>query len=326
MAKTKKVDNRKFIFLILFICLVYFVPFLVSPQILTHKDNDLGRTYVPIAMFVQKSIISNSQIPLWHPDQMMGETFIGNPISSILYPGNILFLAKNIDLALVIYLFAHIILAAISTYFLARSFKLNKHASFSAAIFYAFSIKILLHLSSGHLTMIVAFSYFPLAFLAVRKLYKISSFKWLTLGAISLAFMYFTYPTILYYALIFLAIYWSIKSVNFNNNHHLDLTKILKSHAPIILMFTVAFFLSSIVIFPQLEFAPFSTRSTLKLEDVALPLWNFKRFFTSLFLPYINLDDFDQESLLYLGITPTILAIYGFIYLSKIQKIILTFF
>src|SRR3989344_2210766 len=163
MAKTKKVNNKKFIFLILFICLVYFIPFLAIPQNLTHKDNDLGRTYVPIAMFIKKSIIANSQIPLWRPDQMMGETFIGNPISSILYPVNILFLMDNIELSIIIYLFLHIIFAAISTYFLAKSFSLSHLASFSAAIFYALSIKLLLHVSAGHLTMIVAFSYLPIA-------------------------------------------------------------------------------------------------------------------------------------------------------------------
>ena len=96
---------------------------------------------------------------------MMGETFIGNPISSILYPVNILFLMDNIELSIIIYLFLHIIFAAISTYFLAKSFSLSHLASFSAAIFYALSIKLLRYSTAGLLQYISPSLQFLLAVL-----------------------------------------------------------------------------------------------------------------------------------------------------------------
>lgn len=312
MVEREKVANKFWQILIFLICLAYFVPYLLKPQILTHKDNDLGRNYLPIAMFVQKSVLGSSQIPLWRPEQMMGETFVGSPLSSIFYPANILFISKNIDFALIIYLFLHTSFSGFATFGLARSFKLSPLAAFSAALFYAFSIKTLLHLSAGHITMVAAFSYFPLLFLSTRMIFETSSPKWVIVGAVSLTFMYFLYPTIFYYSIIFISFYWLIK--------------LFKKSKLFFLMLITSFLLSSIVLLPQLEFAPLSTRSSLKLTDIAEPLWNFKKFTTSIFFPYVNIDDFDHESLLYFGMVPSVLAIIGFFYTSRIKKIILIIF
>ena len=81
--------------------------------------------------------------------------------------------------------------------------------------------------------------------------------------------------------------------------------------------------LSAIVIISQFEFAPLSTRAQLKLEDVAIPLWNLKRFLISLLFPYLNFDGLDHEAFLYLGIVPTILAALGFLKFSNKKKITL---
>src|SRR3989304_6548332 len=143
-------------YLILFfvICLVFFLPFLIKPDLLALKDNDLGRTYIPLFSFLRDSILYYKQIPLWRPDQMMGETFIGNPLSSLFYPANLLFLIFSVKFASVVYLFSHFLLAGLFTYLLARSFNFSPLSSFAAACLYAFSTKMLLHVSSGHITMI----------------------------------------------------------------------------------------------------------------------------------------------------------------------------
>ncbi|MBI2327775.1 YfhO family protein [Candidatus Curtissbacteria bacterium] len=316
MVKNKEIKERKLLVALFIICLSFFAPFLIKPELLTTKDNDLGRTYIPIANFIHKSFADYKQFPLWRSDQMMGETFIANPVSSIIYPANFLFFSNNINLAIIIYLLIHFEVAAISTYFLAKSFNLSLLSSFGAAIFYAFSIKMFFHLSAGHLTMIAAFSYFPLLFLSVRKVLFKQKFGWQAVGAISLAFIYATYPTIFFYSVVFIILYFiyfclSIKKIT------LDQTTALIS------MFIITFCLSAIVILPQLEFAPLSTRSTLKIEDVALPLWNFRRFLTSIFLPYLDFNSFDHESFLYLGLVPIFLSIYTFLKLPKFKKLFL---
>src|SRR3989344_1322549 len=156
--------------IIFLVCLVFFIPFFLKPKLLTIKDNDLGRTYIPIFNFFRNSFYKYKQIPLWRSDQMMGESLIANPLSTVFYPLNIIFILFPVNFGAVFYLFVHFFLAAIFTFFLARSFKLSPLSSLSAAFFYAFSTKMILHLSAGHITMIAAFSWFPLAFLSLRKI------------------------------------------------------------------------------------------------------------------------------------------------------------
>lgn len=329
MSFPKRANNHfmKPISILIFLIIIFFIPFILKPTILTIRDNDLGRTYIPLFDFIKKSIIVYNQIPLWHPDQMMGEAFVGNPISSLFYPANILFLLIDINFAVILYLIGHFLIAGVSTFFVAKSYNLSDHASIAAALFYAFSTKFMLHLSAGHLTMIAAFAYFPLAFLALRRLLVAPQIFWITIQALSLSLMYVTYPTIVYYALIFLGIYWLYHQLFHPPKDKIFALVFLKRKVfPFVGTLVVMAGLLSIILFPQIEFAPLSTRSQLTLEDVALPLWNFKRFITSLILPYLDFDSFDQESFLYLGTVPSLLFIAGFTRLANIKKIIFIFF
>lgn len=307
---------KKSLIIIFIVCSAFFTPFLANPKLLTTKDNDLGRTYIPLYSFIKESIFTDKQIPLWRPSQMMGETFIGNPLSSLLYPANVIFLILPPNFGAIFYLFSHFVLAGIFTFLLARSFNLSPLSSLAAGLFYAFSTKMLVHLEAGHITMIAAFSYFPLAFLAVRKLITTQSkFPPIVLGSLALTFMYITYPTIFYYGVIFLLIY-SIYLFLFKK---LPLKKLI----PYLLMFIITAGLSAVALLPQLEFAPLSTRSGLRFEDIAVPIWNFKRFISSLVFPYLSLNSLDHESFLYLGIIPAVFALIGFFHLKRNQQILL---
>lgn len=308
----------KLLFLIL---LIFFLPFLINPSLLANQDNDLGRNYIPIFAFIRKSLLTYHQIPLWRPDQLMGESFISNPISSLFYPANLLFLIFPANLGSVIYYLIHFLIAAFSTYYLAKSFSFSQKAAFISAIFYGFSTKMLIHLSAGHITMIAAFALFPLLFLSVRKMLVKFDIAWIFTGAAALAFTYFAYPTIFYYDSIFISFYFAyrfFKDKNYSANF-------LKFSASWALLFIFAILLMSIELFPHLEFAPLSTRGKLTLQDVALPLWNKKKFLEDLFIPYLS-SNINTEEFLYLGLSPMFLALIGFFSLSKLKKIILIIF
>lgn len=296
---------------LLVISIIFFLPFLFKPSILSTKDNDLGRTYITLYGFIKDSVLTYGQIPLWRSDQMMGETFIGNPLSSLFYPLNILFVLFPVNFAAILFLFLHFFLAGVFTYFLARSFKLSYLASFAAALFFAFSTKMMVHLEAGHITMIAAFSYLPLAFWSVRLLLSGRQKTGIILCSIALTFMYMTYQSIFYYTAIFITLYWIYRMLR--SPRSLGLWALL---VPLI-----TFGLSAIVLLPHLEFGSLSTRSAITLQDAALPLWNFKRFLTSLLAPYIDFKGLDHESFLYLGIIPIILAVIGFVKLNGWQKI-----
>ena len=298
--------NKKYFLLILIFLSLFFAPFFLNPAKLTDKDNDLGRTYVPIYQDIKTAFFRDKQIPLWRSRQMMGESLIGSPLPALFYPPNILFLILPVKFASVLYLFLHFLLAAISTFFLARALKLSQTASFAAAVFYAFSTKMLMHTTAGHLTMIAAFSYFPLLFLSTVFVVKTKQVNWIILIALSSAFLFFTHPTVFYYSWFFIFAYLFYRA--------------FKNFTAVIMGFILGLGLSAISLMPLIEFNSFTNRGTLKFEEVALPLWNFKRFLTSLIFPYLNFKDLDHESFLYLGIMPSVLFIVGFMKLKNVQK------
>lgn len=328
MAKGQRLKSHFLIISILFfICLTFFIPIILQPSLLTTKDNDLGRTYIPLFSFIRRSFYQEKSIPLWRPEQMMGESLIASPISSLFYPPNTFFLIFPVNFAAIIHLFFHFFTAAIFTFFLAKSFNLSSVSALAAAIFYAFSTKMLVHLEAGHITMLASFSYLPLAFLAIRKILTKPSFGWIICCSISLTFSFFTYPTIAYYLVLFLIIYWIYYQL-FNKVRlsKFSLGNFKKDLVTFFLIFAVFLGLSAIVLFPQMEFAANSTRSQLKFEDVALPLWNLQRFLKSLIWPYSSFGTFDHESFLYLGAAVSVLSIFGFTFLPLRQKVTLFIF
>lgn len=319
MAQNKKIIAKNPLLLLIVIILLFFVPFLLNPNTLAIKDNDLGRTYIPIIFFIRNSFYENRSFPLWRPEQMMGEPFIGNAVFPIVYPLNIIFLVFPTNFAVVLFYLIHFLMAAIFTFYLARSFLLTKFNSVAAALFYAFSVKMMVHTSAGHLTMVAAFAFFPLTFLAVRKILTEANFVSIVILSVSLALILILYPTIFYYSSLFIVFY----AIYYLLTHLKDFSLKVKKICLVAISFLIALGLSAIQLIPQLEFGSLSTRSQLKLEDVALPLWNLKRYLSSLLFPYLNFKSLDHESLLYLGFVPTVLAVLGFLYLPKLKKIIL---
>lgn len=320
MVKSKKITSRFYIFIIAAAPFLFFVFFLCNPEILATKNNDLGRTYIPMISFIKESIVREKTIPLWRPEQMMGEPLIGNALFPIMYPINIIFIFLPTSFAAVVYYLIHFAIAGISTYYLAKSFFLKNSSALAAAFFYAFSTKMILHMSAGHITMIAAFSYFPFAFLSIRRLLQSSTYIWIITGAVSLSLILMLYPTIFYYSLLFLLLY----ILYYFWQHPVKKAAIFTKRLLLVIfaIFT-SLGLSGVHLVPQLEFGPLSTRSQLKLEEVALPIWNLKRFLISVLFPYLDFRNLNHEEFLYLGIVPTLLALMGFFYLLKQKKIFL---
>src|SRR3989344_6837500 len=111
--------------LIFTIITIVILPLLVNPNFIAHRNNDLARNYIPIFSFYKESAILYHQLPYWRQDQMMGENFVANPISSLFYPVNVLFIIFPVTYASIIYIWLHLLLAGYSTYYLAKTFKFN---------------------------------------------------------------------------------------------------------------------------------------------------------------------------------------------------------
>lgn len=325
MVKNKKLKPKLNLYLVVLISFIFlsFSPFLWNADLLTKKDNDLGRNYIPIFVFIKQSILVNKSLPLWRPDQMIGENFVGNPLSSLFYPVNVLAVLLPTNVFAVVYYILHLLLSAVATFYLAKSFRLSNNSAIIAAIFYTFSIKTLLHISAGHITMVASFSFFPLIFLSLRQLLTHANLKWIIVGAFSVYGMLSTYPTIFYYTFIF-CLFYIMYNLRFLKN--LNKQERNKSYIYVTALFGFGLLASLVFLIPQLEFASYSTRSSLTIGDVAQPVWNFHRLLLSLIFPYFNINDLDHESFLYLGLVPYSLAFFGFLKLSRFQKIVVLMF
>lgn len=324
MDKKEALKDRKSFLVLILLCVVLFMPFFIQPSLLSSKDNDLGRTYIPTVTFMKNTFWHNFSLPLWRSEQLFGEPFFANPVFTLIYPGNILFLILPAAIASVMYYFLHLILAGVSVFYLARSFSISRHSSIASSVFYVFSTKMFLHISAGHITMVAAFCFLPLVFLASRKILHENKYIWILWFAVSLSLMLSLYATIFYYTILFIATYITYFLI-VNNKLTLKF-KVIRVPILFLFGFLLCICFSAIFLLPQIEFAPLSSRVQLTIGDVAIPTWNIKLFTSSLFFPYPFFKDLDHEAFLYIGLVPTILSVAGFFYLSNIKKIMLASF
>lgn len=315
---------KKHLLVIIVAVLFFFSPYIFKPQNLTERDNDLGRTYIPIFSFIKNTQVKANEIPLWRGEQMMGESLIANPISSLLYPVNVLFLIIPVNFASLIYYIIHIFLAGMFTYMLAKEFKFSEESSLGSAIFFAFNPKLLLHIASGHITMVAAIAYFPLIILSVKKVTNKFDINWSVICAVALTFMYLTHATIFYYTIIFITVYSAYLLFKQKNTHNIYL--LTKKLIILTIIPIITFCLAAAAIMPQLEFAKISTRSQLTITEIAQPTWNHTKFLSSLIFPYVSFINLDAESFLYLGAVVIVFALIGLINLTKKTKIIIVIF
>ncbi|MGL6193875.1 MAG: hypothetical protein ACRC2T_03530, partial [Thermoguttaceae bacterium] len=119
---------------------VFFGPVLWGGKQFAFRDG--SHFYFPLFKYIQEEW-NAGRIPLWMPYENLGQPLIGNPASSIFYPGKLVFFLSAIfpiSFTFTYHLYAvlHVFLAACTMYRLARYFSVSKEAATLAGITYAF--------------------------------------------------------------------------------------------------------------------------------------------------------------------------------------------
>jgi Bacterial membrane protein YfhO len=110
---------------------------LVSGGILVGKDT--VTQYYPWYSYLGERLRSGD-IPAWNPYQFSGAPFAADPLSGWTYlPAMILFTILPVSTAAASYLFAHLLLASLFAYALARTLHINVAGSMLAAVAYEFN-------------------------------------------------------------------------------------------------------------------------------------------------------------------------------------------
>jgi hypothetical protein len=150
---------------------------LVSGGILVGMDTTTQ--FYPWYQYLGESLRSGD-IPAWSPHQFSGVPFAGDPLSGWMYlPAMLLFTALPLMAAAKGYLLAHLLLAGLSTYALARSLRMNVAGALLAAVAYEFTGYMFFR-SACCLAFINVASWLPLALLGAEL--AIRSTRWLDRG------------------------------------------------------------------------------------------------------------------------------------------------
>ena len=316
------IKNKYFPFFIIFIAtLIFYLPIFINPKLFLNRNNDLQEFFWPLIYFVKNQIITNHQLPFWNNVFFGGTPLLPDPQSPLFYIPNVIFLILPIGAGFIVSSLFHSILAGIGTYFASKDgFGLSKTASIFAAIIYITSPKFAGYLEAGHFGLITAWAFLPFVVYCLIKLTKSPSFKWSVLLAISFAGLFSSHILTFLITLVF--------SFGFLILSNKSLKSFKKSLIYFIVGLLFTFGLTSVSLLPQLSWKNQTTRSMLISERDVYPKWLSKFEFIKLaVVPWANgiegLRAVETEKAISLGLPTLILALIGFLKLSRKNKVLL---
>ena len=209
--------------------------------------------------------LRSGDIPAWNPYQFAGAPFAGDPLSGWTYlPAMVLFAALPVSAAANGYLFAHLLLAGLFTYALARALRMNLAGALLAAVAYEFNVFMYWrNLCCSPYASIMA--WLPLAILGVELAVRSSRWPdrglWLGVGGLALSQMLAAWPGQgSYYALLALGGYVAYRTLLFPPENVRGLrarTLGLLVHGGGVLLF--GFGLAAAGLLPRMEYHALST-------------------------------------------------------------------
>ena len=146
---------------------------------------DAAHYYYPLFEFTADQW-AKGQVPLWNPYENLGVPLAADVTASVFYPGKLIFaLPLGYDLLYKLYITGHVLLAAATTYTLARHWKVSRDGAGLAAICYAFSGSVLYQYCN--VVFLVGAAWLPMAVLAADRALVDRSIRWAVVLGVVLA-------------------------------------------------------------------------------------------------------------------------------------------
>lgn len=310
---------------ILLSVIVYYLPVLISSNLLLARSNDLEEQFWPFFLFIKNQILTNNQFPLWINSFFSGMPLLPDPQFSLFYPFNWGFIIFPIEFWFIAYFLLHTILGGIGVYFLGKfTLKISRFASVIMSVFYIFSPQLSGFLEAGHLGLVATQGLIPwvfyLLFLALEK----KSFKYSLFFALVLALIFFAH-TVIFIIIIFSV--WILIIINFFISKK-DFNKKTSAIKMTMLGFLLCFGFIAVGLLPQLEWIPETSRTLLLKKVEVYPMWrSVKEVFSIIFAPWIlgteGLQKLNAEKWVVIGVSPLFIAGLTFLKLTKRNKLIL---
>ncbi|MFP3853028.1 MAG: hypothetical protein ACLFWD_01915 [Anaerolineales bacterium] len=131
--------------------------------------SDLETAHLPLAEYINYSLVNWRQVPLWNPTILSGMPVAGDPLAGLAYPvlWSTYLLPQPATFHLLLWL--HLIWAGLGLYRLGRDIGLGQHAAWVAGAALALSPRLLGQWGLGHATLVFAFSWTPWLLVGVRR-------------------------------------------------------------------------------------------------------------------------------------------------------------
>jgi hypothetical protein len=166
------------------VSLLWFLPLIDHPGgVLFWRGgafSDLLISHWPNAEYLRRSLTSWGQLPLWNATVLSGAPLAADPLAGLWYPPNWLAAILPPAVAYNVLIYAHLLLASIGTWRLARRLGASNHGAIIAGLAFGASPKLVGHAGLGHMGLIFAVSWTPwvlLSMLAATKAHTASTRK-----------------------------------------------------------------------------------------------------------------------------------------------------
>jgi hypothetical protein len=178
--------------------LVYFYPAVMGKVLLAPGDG--WSQNLPIRILIAE-MIRNGHLPLWNPYIFCGMPLLASIQPGALYPATWLFAVFSPKTAMNLVVITTYHIALIGAYLYARRIGCNRFGSMIAGITFAFGGFMTAHL--GHTNLIASGAWLPWILLALEELYLNLRWRWVALGALFIALLFFAGgPQVTFYALM----------------------------------------------------------------------------------------------------------------------------
>lgn len=153
---------------------VVLAPLLLHPEYLLYprdgQATDLTITHWPAVAFNVRSLRQDGQIPLWRTTIASGGPWAANPQSWLYYPPAWLFYLLPINLTFNLLQVSHLLLVGLGTYaFGRRALGLEPPGAALAGLAFALSPWLSGQLSAGHVNVVLAMTWLPVALLGAHR-------------------------------------------------------------------------------------------------------------------------------------------------------------
>jgi hypothetical protein len=222
---------------------------------------DAAHFYHPLFEYIRGEW-GAGRLPLWNPYENLGVPLVAENTSSVFYPGKVLF-ALPLDYTWLYnaYIVLHVVLAAATSYLLARHFRASSLGAGVAAISYAFCGNVLFQYSN--VIYLVGAAWLPLAWLYVDRLLRLHQGRASIGFGVVLALMVLGGDPHLAYNTAIVACGYAVLLWRDDRTAIREGASPLLARRPLYLLaaFTTAGLLAAIQVLPTLEAGPFSSRS-----------------------------------------------------------------